>query len=64
MERSTGELEYLLNSLVFNSIKADRLKNLEDFKTSKLHQSTYRKLMGKINGIKYRIIKIYKLYTI
>lgn len=64
MERNSYELEYLLNSLVANSVKADRIRHAEDYSESKLKQSTYNKLMYKVECIKKRIIKIYTTYTI
>ncbi len=64
MERSTHELEYLLNSLIGNVKKAEQIKLSPDFDTSKLKQITFNKIENKIYSIKNRIIKIYKAYTI
>ena len=64
MERSTHELEYLLNSLIGNVKKAEQIKLSPDFDTSKLKQITYNKIENKIYQTKYKIIKIYKTYTI
>lgn len=64
MERSTHELEYLLNSLISNVKKAEQIKQSPEFDTSKLKQITFNKIENKIYSIKNRIIKIYKAYTI
>lgn len=64
MERNTSELEYLLNSLVYNARKAERIKLDQNFETSKLKQITFNKLENKIYSIKYKIKKIYKAYTL
>ena len=64
MERSTHELEYLLNSLISNVKKAEQIKLSPEFDTSKLKQITFNKIENKIYSIKNRIKKIYKAYTI
>lgn len=64
MERSTYELEYLLNSLISNVKKAEQIKLSTDFDTSKLKQITFNKIENKIYSIKNKILKIYKVYTI
>lgn len=64
MERSTYELEYLLNSLISNVKKAEQIKLSPEFDISKLKQITFNKIENKIYSIKNKILKIYKVYTI
>lgn len=54
------ELEFLINNIINNTAKIERIKHKEDA-DSQLNQATISRLWRKIYTSKYKIIKLFNL---
>lgn len=58
-----GEIEYLINRIIYLTKQIERLKLKEDF-GSQYNQNQYKKYLAQTYSAKNRIIKIYQSYTV